>query len=164
MLKPAQLYADQLRTKILETWYQPEDIYWNGGAGDSIPDLPEDNSSKHCFVSVDKRHRVIGYICYYVDWVAMSAESFGIISFDKGNLEFIKDLYRVIDELLTDRMNRISWSCYADNPAIRGYRNFIRRHGGRECGYYRQYARLQDGKLHDSVMFEILAEEYRREK
>lgn len=59
-------------------------------------------------------------------------------------------------------MNRISFRCYVDNPAIRGYRNFIRKHGGRECGYYRQNARLQDGKLHDSVEFEILACEFRR--
>ena len=47
-----------------------------------------------------------------------------------------------------------------DNPAIRGYRNFIKKHGGRECGYYRQIARLQDGKLHDRVEFEILKEEW----
>lgn len=59
-------------------------------------------------------------------------------------------------------MNRIEWWCYADNPAIRGYRNFIKRHGGRECGYWRQIARLQDGQLHDSVSFEILEEEFKR--
>ena len=92
----------------------------------------------------------------------MSADGFGIISFDKGNMEFIKDVCEAVSDIFTKyHMNRISWFCYADNPAIRGYRNFIRRHGGRVCGHYRQYARLQDGKLHDSVMFEILADEYR---
>ena len=59
-------------------------------------------------------------------------------------------------------MNRIQWCCYADNPAIRGYRNFVKRHGGRECGYYRQVSRLMDGKFHDSVQFEILADEFKR--
>lgn len=161
MLRPAQLYAKQLREELLKTWYQPQNIYWNGGPWESLPELPEDNYSQHHFVSVDKRNLLIGYITYEVDWAAMSASGFGIISFDKGNLEFVKDLYRVIDELLAAKMNRVSWSCYADNPAIRGYRNFIRRHGGRECGCYRQCARLQDGKLHDSVLFEILAEEYK---
>ena len=35
-------------------------------------------------------------------------------------------------------------------------------HGGRECAYFRQYVRLKDGKLHDSVSFEILAEEFKK--
>lgn len=163
MLEPAQLYAEQLRTELLKAWYQPENMYWNGGPWDSLPDLPEDNYSQHCFVSVDKRGRVIGYICYSVDWMSMSVSEFGIISFHKGNLEFGRDLFEALDNLFTVYgMNRISWWCHADNPAIRGYRSFIRRHGGKECGYLRQYSRLQDGKLHDSVLFEILAEEYTR--
>ena len=57
-------------------------------------------------------------------------------------------------------MNRISWKAYVDNPAVRGYRNFIKKYGGRECAYHRQIARLQDGRLHDMVEFEILAEEW----
>ena len=162
MLKPAQLYTDQLRKEILKTWYMPENIYWNGSYWDSLVDIPEDNANKHCFVSVDRQGRLIGYICYAVDWAAMSADGFGIISFDKGNMEFIKDIYEAVSDIFAKyHMNRISWFCYADNPATRGYRNFIRRHGGRECGHYRQYAKLRDGKLHDSVMFEILADEYR---
>lgn len=38
----------------------------------------------------------------------------------------------------------------------------IREHGGKECGYRRQVARLMDGKLHDAVEFEILASEFKR--
>ena len=59
-------------------------------------------------------------------------------------------------------MNRFCWSCIADNPAIRGYRNFIKKHGGRECAYHRQICKLMDGKLHDDVEFEILAKEFKR--
>lgn len=94
----------------------------------------------------------------------MCADRFGIISFDKGNIEFIRDVYKVICDLFeVYNMNRVSWCAYTDNPAIRGYRNFIKRHGGVECAYHRQIARLQDGKLHDNVEFEILAEEFRRQ-
>lgn len=163
MLKPAQLYADQLQKINTEAWYIPENIFWNGGTGDSAFDLPDNNYDNHCFVSVDKNDRVIGYIGYAVDWVAMSADRFGIISYNKGNLEFVKDLYQSICNLFeVYHMNRISWCAYADNPAIRGYRNFIKKHGGRECGYRRQVAKLQDGRLHDSVEFEILANEFVR--
>ena len=59
-------------------------------------------------------------------------------------------------------MNRMSWCCFADNPALRGYRNFIKNHGGKECGYYRQVTKLQDGMLHDKVEFEILASEFKK--
>lgn len=93
----------------------------------------------------------------------MSADKFGIISFKKGSIEFVKDVYRVICNLFEIyHMNRISWFAYVDNPAIRGYRNFIKKHGGVECAYYRQITKLQDGKLHDAVNFEILAEEFHK--
>lgn len=163
MLKPAQLYADQLRTKIINTWYKPEYIYWTFGTSEDAIELPDNNGRSHCFVSVDKDGNVIGYICYEVDWLAMSASGWGMLSFQKGSVLFAKDVYQAIcDCFEVFHMNRIHWSCAADNPAIRGYRNFIKRHGGVECGHYRQETYLRDGKLHDTVDFEILAEEFRR--
>lgn len=163
MLRPAQLYKEKLQEENIKSWYKPEDIYWHGGAGDCNIDLPDNNYESHCFVSVDKNDNVIGYIAYAVDWSAMSADRFGIISYRKNSMEFARDLFKVVCDLFeVYHMNRISWCAYADNPAIRGYRNFIKKHGGRECGYYRQVVRLQDGKLHDRVDFEILAEEFIR--
>lgn len=161
MLKPAQLYKDELEKENIKAWYKPENIYWDGGTGDSTIGLPDNNYNSHCFVSVDKDDNIIGYIAYVVDWAAMSADRFGIISYRKNSIEFARDVYKVICDLFeVYHMNRVSWCAFADNPAVRGYRNFIRKHGGRECGYHRQAARLQDGKLHDSVEFEILAEEF----
>lgn len=161
MLKPAQLYKDELREKLIQSWYKPENIYYSGWTGCEIPDILDNNYDSHHFVSVDKYREVIGYIDYRINWNAMSADQFGIISFDKGNIVFAKDLYATICNLFEMyHMNRISWMAYVDNPAVRGYRNFIKRYGGRECGYHRQIAKLQDGRLHDSVEFEILASEF----
>lgn len=163
MLKPAQLYKEKLQEENFESWYKPENIFWNGGTGTSQINIREDNYNEHQFVSVDKEDKVIGYISYAVDWSAMSAYNFGIISYKKNSVEFARDLYKVICDLFeVYHMNRVSWRAYADNPAVRGYRNFIKKHGGRECGHYRQEVRLQDGKLHAGVEFEILAEEFRR--
>lgn len=163
MLQPAQLYKDELQIENVKAWYKSENIYWNGYAGDSVIDLPEDNYNRHCFVSVDGKDNLLGYITYGVDWVAMSASGFGAISFKKNSIEFAKDLYKVIHNCFeVYHLNRVEWSCYADNPAIRGYRNFIKRYGGKECAYYRQVTRLQDGKIHDSVHFEILREEFKK--
>lgn len=161
MLRPAQLYKEKLQEENIKSWYKLENIFWNSGYGDSQINIKEDNYDCHQFVSVDKKDNVIGYITYAVNWSAMSADRFGIISFDKGNVTFAKDIYSAICDLFEKyNMNRVSWFAYADNPAIRGYRNFIKKHGGRECAYYRQIARLQDGKLHDAISFEILAEEF----
>lgn len=163
MIKPAQLYKDKLLEEYVKTWYKLENIYYTGWTGDRVPEIPDNNYDSHHFVSVDKNDNLIGYISYSVDWVSMNAGRFGIISFDKGNIEFARDVYKVICDLFEIyHMNRIGWIAFADNPAIRGYRNFIRKHGGRECGYKRQHAKLQDGKLHDSIEFEILASEFRK--
>ena len=163
MLRPAQLYKDRLYEEYVKTWYKPEYMYYTGLTGDQVPEIPNNNYDTHHFVSIDKNDSIIGYINYSVDWVSMSADRFGVISFDRGNIEFAKDIYCTICNLFEKyHMNRISWFAYVENPAIRAYRNFIKKHGGRECGYYRQIAKLQDGKLHDSVQFEILAEEFKR--
>lgn len=161
MLKPAQLYKDELQKKSIETWYDTKYMFWNGGTGDSQINIHDNNYDCHQFVSVDKDDNVIGYITYAVDWAAMSADRFGIISFDKGNVLFAKDVYHAICDLFEKyHMNRIQWFAFVDNPAVKGYRNFIKKHGGVECAHYRQVAKLIDGKLHDSVCFEILAEEF----
>lgn len=165
MLKPAQLYEEELREANIKSWYRPENIYWHGGTAEYNIELPDNNGDSHCFVSVDKDDNVIGYISYDIDWQAKSAYQWGIVSFKKGSIEFARDVYRAIyDCFNVYHLNRIGWFCWADNPAIRGYRNFIKKYGGCECAYRRQYALLRDGKLHDSVEFEILAEEFRGPK
>ena len=162
MLRPAQLYESELQTKITGIWYDESYLFWNSVGSNSI-DLSKDNWSTHQFVSVDKDNHVIGYICYSVDWCVMSADHFGAVSFNRGNITFAKDLYQVIVDLFEKyHMNRIQWFAFADNPAIRSYRNFIKKHGGVECAYYRQSDKLMDGKLHDSVCFEILAKEFKK--
>lgn len=119
MLKPAQAYKDRLYEEYINTWYKPENIFYTGWTGDSMPELPDNNYDSHHFVSVDKNDNLIGYISYSVDWIAMSTDRFGIISFDKGNILFAKDVYKAICDLFeVYHMNRISWCAYADNPAI----------------------------------------------
>lgn len=165
MLAPAQLHEEELREESIKAWYRPENIYFDGGPGNEVIDLPEDNRDGHHFVSVDGDGNVIGYIGYCVDWSAMSADNLCIISYKKNSVEFARDVYGAIYDLFhTYHMNRVAWHAWADNPAVRGYRRFIREYGGRECGIQRQVARLQDGKLHDSISFEILAHEFRGSK
>lgn len=162
MLKPAQLYKEELQKKNVQTWYDHRYMYYHSGTGAHDISFADNNCEKHQFASVDKDNNVIGYISYKIDWCALNADSFGIISYDMGNVEFAKDCYKAVRDLFEKyRMNRIGWFAFADNPAVRGYKNFIKKHGGRECAYLRQISKLADGKLHDVVEFEILAEEFR---
>lgn len=156
MLKPAQLYKDELNKKMIEGWYDIENMYYHSGPFAYSIDVADNNSDVREFVCIDGE-KLIGYISYNVDYMSMSADNFGFISFEKGNVTLVNDVFSHIKDLFYNHhFNRVAWYCYADNPAIRGYRNFIKKFGGKEVGYLRQSTKLLDGKLHDSVIFEIL--------
>lgn len=164
MLKPAQLYKDELNKKMIEGWYDLSNMYYHGGPGSYELDFGDSNENCHSFVSVKRKQfgveiidTIIGFISYEVDWEAMSVDNFGFISFDKGNVEVVRDAVQCMRDLFIKySMNRVAWSCYSDNPALDDYRKLVKRFGGRESGHLRQVRKLMDGKLHDSVIFEIL--------
>ena len=97
MLRPAQLYKDRLYEEYVKTWYKPEYMYYTGWTGDQVPEIPNNNYDTHHFVSIDKNDSIIGYINYSVDWISMKADRFGIISFDRGNIEFARDVLGIKD-------------------------------------------------------------------
>ncbi len=165
MLRPAQLYKTELQEEYASHWYDPKYRFYTASCGHYGNELPDNNENCHCLVSVSRHSdKVIGYISYDIDWKSMSALHFGLMGFmdtTESIMEFIGDVRKCIFDLFeVYHMNRIGWLCYADNPAIKAYRSFIKRYGGKECGYLRQTAKLQDGLLHDAVMFEILASDF----
>lgn len=67
MLKPAQLYEEELKKKILESWYDMTNMYWFGSTGIELIELPNDNYNKHCFVSLNVDHQIIcTYFCQII--------------------------------------------------------------------------------------------------
>ena len=89
MIKPAQLYKEEIKKKYIETWYNEEYMYYSGWSGVEELDIPNNNYDSHHFVSVDNNGNILGYISYSVSFVTMSADRFGAISFDKGNVSFV---------------------------------------------------------------------------
>lgn len=162
MLKPAILYRGELENKFMEVFYDLKFQYYTHGTLNQIPEIPDNNEKSHCFASVDENNNVLGYISYGVDWEAMTAYCFGAISFTPaGNILFAYDLIQVVDNIFMKfNFNRIEWWAYADNPAIRGYDALIKRYGGIRAGYLKQNVKLLDGKLHDTIIYEILREDY----
>ncbi len=164
MLKPAQSYKEELLKEIVNMWYGEKTMYWNSSSHDSIISLSEDNYWSHQLVSVDVKGVLQGYITYEVDRVANKASGFGIISFNRNPMIFAADIKQaVIDIFIKFGFSKIEFFAYADNPAIKTYRKFIVKYGGREIGEYKRTARLQDGKWHDGVMFELFREDFKQQ-
>lgn len=162
MIKPAILYQYTLTEKYSEIMYDIEYQYYFGYPAVWLPQVPENTENGHYFVSVDEDENVLGYITYSINLLSKSCYDFGLISFDRGNIKFIKDVYEVVNNIFNVyQFNRLEWCCFADNPAIKGYRNFISRCGGKEVGYLKATNVLMDQKLHDSVIFEIMKEDFK---
>lgn len=58
----------------------------------------------------------------------------------------------------------MEWNCCVNNPAVRGYRNLCKRFGGREVGQLHQTIKLMDGKIYDTIIFEVIREDYIKSK
>ena len=130
MLKPAILFEQALQQKNMENWHNQDDIYYSDY--NYKIKISEDTWEQHQFVSLDKKSDIIGYITYKIDRVSMSINSFGIISYDKGNTQFIKDVIQVIDDIFYKyNFNRLEWFAYVNNPATRGRNQDDRRWNGR---------------------------------
>lgn len=165
MLRPAQSYESEIKEKELKCWYDPKYMYYDGYTGNQLTNIGDNSYDRHCFVSVDENDEIVGMISYNISYVNMSVDNFGIISYEHKNVLFMRDVMQAIHDIFNKyHMNRLEWFCFADNPAIKSYRKLIEKYGVRECGYFRKVSRLQDGLLHDSVVFEILAEDIKHEK
>ena len=162
MLKPAQLYKEELQQNYIETWYDLSYQYYHSSTGRGQLHIPNDSFDNCSFACVDKNDNVIGFFSYRIDWQAHCIYSIGIISFVPQNIILIKDVINHIKNLfINHNLNRVEWYAYTDNPAIRGYENIIKRFGGRKVGELHQANMLSDGKLHDTAIYEILREDVR---
>lgn len=161
MLKNALLYKEILQKKFQETWYNPAYKFYSGGTGNNNLLIPDNCYENHCFASVDSNDNVLGYIAYHVDYAAMSCCNFGAISFDLGNLVFTKDLLQSIDDIFVKYgMNRIDFWAFVDNPIVPTYQKLVEKYGGRIVGILEDTAKLMDGQLHSSIIFELKADSY----
>ena len=88
MLVPAQLYKEELRNKIVSTWYNLEyQYYWQ--SYNNEPNFDDNNlyGRQFAFVEDDK---VTGYFSYSIDNSSKSLYNMGLLSFEKPNYHFIK--------------------------------------------------------------------------
>lgn len=163
MLVNAKAYENELKELMDNVQYDIKYQWASGSWGSDWFSMPENSYDSRVFVSLNDEGEVIGVILYQFKISCLSVDGLCAMSFAEGGDKWIygQDLKQCIDDMFNVYgMNRVEWHCYADNPAIKGYRKLIKRCGGREVGFLKQNARLLDGKIHDSYIFEIMKEDY----
>lgn len=169
MLEPALFHRKELLNKSMGTLHNKKYMWYTGANYYTFPSVLDDISNHHQFASINKSNEVIGYISYHFSLSTKSCTDLNIIKYDNKNyissVIFAKDVLSAIyDCFFKYDFNRIEWNCYADSPQINMCRKFIKKYGGHEAGYLHSNAILMDEKLHDTVIFEIMKDEFKRIK
>ncbi len=159
MLKPAMMYEEVVKQKLRDTWYDETYMYYHSDNYRGDFDLKDD--SRWYFVSVDTSNEVLGFISFQIDRDVNQARNWGAISFDIGNVTFIRDLFNLIDDIFNKyHFNRLEWCCVGGNPILPTYIRYCIKHGGEQVAHEHECARTLDGTIRDVFTFEILANKY----
>ena len=160
MLDVAIKYADALKDKMYETWFDEKYKYWNFSTYYSDIDIKDETWAEHQFVSI-LDDEIIGYICYEVNRVSNYCTGLGIINFTDNKMTFGCDLGQALTDIFEKfKFNKLKFSVVIGNPIEKSYDRMIQRYGGRIVGIFRQDTRLLDGNLYDVKQYEILRSEY----
>jgi hypothetical protein len=165
LLDNARKYSEELKNKLMDTWYDEKYKYYYMGGWHREFTLPEDDWERMYFVSLDKNNNVIGYILYSLDRSVGSAYDFGAINFSDNKLTFGKDLCQAIDDIFCKfNMQRIEFNVVCGNPIERSYDRMVEKFGGRVVGTRKRAAKLLDNQIYDDKIYEILREDYLKSK
>ena len=153
MLKPAILFKDELERKFEEQIYTQDFFYYAGYNGSTyIPEIKrEDFMFQYAIVDNDN---LIGYFSYRLDTTSDTICSFGLYSFDRGNVTIGKDIMRKMKELIKSH-HRVEWRMIGGNPVKRHYDRFCNRFGGNIVKLH-ESARTPSGEYVDEYIYEIV--------
>lgn len=161
MLVNARLYQDELNDLIKSIEFDFKyQYYFSSRQRNRYYSL--DNEDCLYFVSINPETKeLIGYISFVIDKEVDCAYNFGIMAFKFNSKIFISDVLKLINDLfISYNLNKLEWNCYEDNPAIKIYDKFCKLTNGYRCGKYLKSNKLMDGKLHNSIMFELMRTDY----
>ena len=158
MLVPALLYKDEIYRKSIEYYYSKDYFYYNGWIGASpicVSDEADGSTYQWAIVDGDK---LIGYFTYTINWLSKSADSFGLISFDKNNKIIGIDVRRKLKEIIDKyHLHRMEWRMISGNPVERHYDKFCKKYNGNKFVLTDVFKDRYDN-YHDDVIYEIIFE------
>lgn len=154
MLKPAIAYKDQLDRLFAEHIYDEDMFFYMGYPHCNQPPEIKAQENDYKWVYVGNDDKVRGYFAYRIDAFGDGVYNFGLYSFDKGNLGFIRAVYNKLEELVRVH-RRIEWRCIANNPVLNSYKYFCDKHKG-YSHHLHAVVKDNEGVLQDEYIFEIV--------
>lgn len=157
MLLPARSYKTEIENEFIKKFYTDDLMYYNGGLDNWVSEISDSpNDGNYQWAVVDSHNKLVGYICYTIDWHNSTAHRFGIMSFDKGNplmgVELIKVMRRLIDDY---QLHRIEWHMVGGNPVQHAYDKLCEKYHGRRL-LLKDVFKDRFGKYHDSYIYELI--------
>ena len=152
MLDLVYKYEEEIRNKMLDTWYDEKYMFFHNCPYHDLFSVPQDGDW-NCkqFVSKDSDGNVIGLIGYEFNRSYDLAMNFGAINFTDNKITFGMDLAQVIDDIF----------CKFNIRNIeKSYDKMIKKYGGNIVGIRHKHAKLMDGKYYDDKIYEIFREDY----
>lgn len=158
MLVPAISRKEDLLREFSRVIYSEGYFYYCGYAYcHELPKIEPQNNVFQWAVVNPKTDKVVGYIAYRIDAICDSVYNFGVYGFEKNNILLARDLFAKLDELIL-RHRRIEWRCVSNNPVLKDYQKFCKKHKGHEAVLH-QCCKSLDGSFVDDHVFEILSDE-----
>lgn len=161
MLVPAFNYAEELKKKMLATWFDEKYKYYNFNTYYFDLKIDDETWNKHQFVSVDKEGNIIGYIKYNVNRQTCNCNNLSVINFTDNKFVFGMDLGQALTDIFERfKFRKLTFSVIIGNPIEKSYDKMINKYGGRIVGIYRQEVKLIDGEYYDEKLYEITRDDY----
>ena len=161
MLDNAFKYEEEIKTKMLDTWYDDKYKYFHASTYHNVYGLPDSDVNCREFVSLDSKGNLLGIIGYEVNRDYDLAMNFGAINFSDNKITFGMDLAQVIDDIFCKfNMRKLEFNVIVGNPIEKSYDKCINKYGGRIVGIRRQHSKLIDNKYYDDKIYELFREDY----
>ena len=156
MLKPAVLYKDQLEKLFAAQLYTENYFMYEGYPYlNELPNLqPAENLFRFAIVDDNDDTHVIGYFAYRIEGINDSCTSFGIYSFDPGNITNGRDIFNKMEELVAQH-HRVEWRMISTNPVKRSYDKFCQKHNGNIVCLH-DVTKDLEGNYVDEYIYEII--------
>lgn len=162
----AKLYEEQIKRKMWEIWYDEKYQYYFCGNWRSDFSLAYNNDyQKRAFAVLDNNDELLGYISYSVDNELRIAQWFGAINFSDDKITFGKALRQVIEDcFLKFGLEIVEWKVICGNPIEKSYDRMCEKLGGHIVGIQHRRAVDMAGNVHDSKTYEIIREDFLKER
>lgn len=166
MLDLAYKCEEEIKQLMMETWYNPNYMFFHSAPYRDIFQLPKTDGDWNYrgFVSLDNNHQIIGYISYTINRTHDLVSNIAIINFSdlqKDKITFGRDVVKVVDDIFCKfNLRKIEFYVLIGNPIEKTYDRLVKRYGGNITGIKHKSIKLLDGNYYDQKEYEIFREDY----